>query len=120
MSSLNEVRDLDSSVRVQHGREPFLLLFALFRGRTRVRRKHARNLRKDADLVHRVDVRNHVAVRVLVLEQERSEVRLPATHHLLYGRDNRRVTNNNGFVETWEQWATGDGEGEDLRVNFRD
>ena len=102
MSSLDEVSDLDASVRVQHGRESFLLLFALFRGRTRVRRKHARNLRKDADLVYRVDVRNHVAVRVLVLEEERAKVGLATLHHLLNCRHNRRIADHYCLVETGE------------------
>lgn len=85
-------------MRIQY-RGQALFLVVVFTARS----KHTRNLRKDAHRVYRVDVRDNIAVRVFVFEQKRTEIRLATTHHLLDSCNNRRISNDNRLVETWEQ-----------------
>lgn len=102
-------------MRVQNSREPFLLVVLLAASR-----EHTGDLREHADRVHRIDVRDHVAVRVLVLEEERTKVRLPATHHLLYRRNHGGIPDDDCLVETGEEGPTRDGECQYLGVDFGD
>lgn len=116
LSSLYQIRDLYPPVRIQNSRETLLLVLS----RPRVGRKHARDLGENADGVYRVDVRDDVAVRVLVFQKERTEVGLAALHHFLDRSDDRGVADDDGLVEARKKRAAGDGKGEDLRVDFRD
>ena len=67
-----------------------------------------------------VYVGDDVAVGILVLEEERAEVGLATLHHILDGSDDLRVFDDDGLVKSWEERATGDGEGEDLRIDLGD
>ena len=103
-SRLDEFCDLDAAVRIKNGSKTFLLVIVLIA----LRCEHARNLSKDSDGVYRVNVRDDVAVRVLVLEQKRAKVGLPATHHFLDCCHDRGVPNDDCLVKTGEEWTTGD------------
>lgn len=100
---------------IQHRRQSLAL--ALLTARPR-RRKHARDLREDTNRVHLVLIRDDVRIGVLILEEEGTEVGLAAGHHILDGAHDTWVAHDDGFVEAWEERASGNGEGEDLRVGF--
>ena len=98
-------------MRVENGCKPLLLVIVL-----PAAGENTRDLGKDADRVHGFEIGNDVAVGVL-LEQECTDIGLSSFHHFLDGGDDSRIANDDGFVEAREEWATGDGQCEDLRVH---
>ena len=95
---------------VENGCKPFLLVVVL-----PAAGEYTRDLGKDADGVHGIEIGDDVAVGVL-LEQERADVGLSSFHHFFDGGDDGGVADDDGFVEAREERATGDGQCEDLRV----
>ena len=82
-------------------------------------RENARDLGEDSDRVYRVDVRDDVTVRILVLEEESTEVRLTPAHHLLDCSNDSGIADDDSLVKTREEGTTSDRERKDLRVRFR-
>lgn len=113
-TALDQLGDLDPTMGIQNSGESFLLIIVLAS-----RGKYARNLCKHTDRVYRVDIRDDVAVRMFILEQEGTNVRLTTFHHFLDSSYDFRVAHDDGLVETGEQGTTSDRESEDLRVDFR-
>jgi hypothetical protein len=68
--------------------------------------------------MNRVNIRNDIAIRVLVFKQESAEIGLATLHHLLDGSDHSWIPNDNGLVETWKEGTSGNGESKDLGVDF--
>jgi hypothetical protein len=114
LASLEQFCHLYPPVRIQYSRETLFLVVA----RTSVGRKHARDLSENADRVYRVDIRNNVAIRVLIFEKESAEVRLTTLHHFLDGSDNGRITNDNGLVETRKEGTSSNRESKNLWIYF--
>ena len=71
---------------------------------------------EDSDRMYRVNVRDDITVRVLVLEKEGTQVRLTTAHHLLDCRDDGGIPNDDGLIEPREQRATSDRQGKNLGV----
>ena len=115
-SSLEQFRYLYPPVRIQDSGETFFLFFA----RTSICGKYARNLSENADRVHRINIRDDVAIRILVLEKESTEVGLSTLHHLLNGSDYCGIANDNSLVKTGKERASSDRESKDLWIYFRD
>jgi hypothetical protein len=111
---LDKFCNLDSTVGIQDSCETFFLVVVAPSSGS----KHTSDLRKDANLVNRLDVRNYITVRVFVLEEESTKVRLAAFHHLLDGSNNRRISYNDSLVKSWKERTPGYREGEHLRINF--
>lgn len=119
-SGFDELCDFDPPMRVQHSCQSLLLVLSLpSTARTR-RSEYTGYLGKHAYRVDRVDVGDDVAVRVLVLEEERAEVGLATLHHVLDGGDDLWVLDDDGLVESGEERATGNGQGKDLGVDLGD
>lgn len=76
----------------------------------------AGDLSKYTDAMYSVNVGQQVAVCVFVLKEEHANVSLAAALHVLDCGDDIRIPDDDGLVESGEEWAAGDGEGEDLGV----
>ena len=70
---------------------------------------------------HRMDVTyiaNDISIRVLIFQQKCTQIGLTTLHHVLKGRNDRGVTDNDGFVESREERSSSNRESEDLGVGF--
>jgi hypothetical protein len=66
----------------------------------------------------RIQISDDVAVRVLVFEEEGAKIRLSTLHHFLDGCYDFGIPNNDGLVESREQWTPSDRQSQDLRVDL--
>lgn len=113
-ASLEEFRNYDAAVGVQHSSQAFLRIVLAATSSS----EDTGNLSKDADRVDGVDVGDDIAVGVFVLEQKRAEVRLPAPHHVLYRSHYFWIAHDHGLVESREQRPASDRESKNMGVNF--
>ena len=56
-----------------------------------------------ADAVNGIEVRQNIGIGVLIFEQERAKVGLPAFHHVLESADYCGIAHYDGFVKTRKQ-----------------
>ena len=60
------------------------------------------DLSEHTNVIHIVEILDHITVGIFVLEQKGTHVRLSPLHHVLYGDGHVLVSNSDSFVETRE------------------
>jgi hypothetical protein len=113
-TSLDEFRYFDSTMWIQDSGQTLFLVVTS----PAVRSKHTSDLSKNTDGMNRVNIRNDIAVRLLVLEQKSAEIGLTALHHLLDGGDDSWIANDDSLVKTGKERTSCNGKSKDLGVDF--
>jgi hypothetical protein len=114
-TSLDKFRYFDSTMWVQDSGQVFFLVVTS----PAVRSKHTSDLSKNTDGMNRVNIRNDIAVRLLVLEQKSAEIGLTALHHLFYGGDDSWIANDDSLIKTGKERTSCNGKSKDLGAACR-
>jgi len=99
-------------VRVEYGLQSLLFAGSCW--------ECASDLTECANVVDFAGVIDDILAALGVLQQERADIALALLKQFLYRGDYDRVSDRDGLVEAREEWALGDGNSHDLRVDIRD